>query len=56
MIDNSNNIGLIPDYILEQVGNLRPGELNISNKIKRRRSGSLTSNYIFYLDCNIFII
>ncbi|XP_050510477.1 T-cell activation Rho GTPase-activating protein-like [Diabrotica virgifera virgifera] len=44
MIDNANSIGLIPDSILEQVGNLRPGELALASpKVKRRRrSGSLT--------------
>nr|XP_023017446.1 rho GTPase-activating protein 11A-like [Leptinotarsa decemlineata] len=41
MIDNSNNIGVIPDFILEQIGNLRVGELDIPDKVKRR-SGSLT--------------
>lgn len=43
MIENSNKIGLIPDSILEQVGNLQPGELAVvKTKVKRRRSGSLT--------------
>ncbi|CAG9813716.1 unnamed protein product [Phaedon cochleariae] len=42
MIDNSNNIGLIPDFILEQISNLKAGDLENADKVKRRRSGSLT--------------
>ncbi|CAG9853892.1 unnamed protein product [Phyllotreta striolata] len=42
MIDNSSSIGIIPDYILEQIGNLKPGEMDVSHRTKRRRSGSLT--------------
>ncbi|XP_056639254.1 uncharacterized protein LOC130446807 [Diorhabda sublineata] len=42
MIENANKIGLIPDSILEQVGNLQPGKLAVKTKVKRRRSASLT--------------
>ncbi|KAJ8930618.1 hypothetical protein NQ314_016531 [Rhamnusium bicolor] len=52
MIDNSKNIGLIPDYIIEQIGSLT-AEVDIVDKIKRRRSGSLTSMYL-YCQINIF--
>lgn len=43
MIENSKNIGLIPDYIIEQIASPKLGEVQTVSKVKRRRSGSLTS-------------
>ncbi|VEN39770.1 unnamed protein product [Callosobruchus maculatus] len=42
MIDNSKHIGVIPDDIIEQIGNLKNGESEPTDRVKRRRSRSLT--------------
>nr|CAH7753407.1 unnamed protein product [Callosobruchus chinensis] len=42
MIENSKHIGVIPDDIIEQIGNLKNGESESVDRVKRRRSRSLT--------------
>nr|CAI5839127.1 unnamed protein product [Callosobruchus analis] len=41
MIENSKQIGVIPDDIIEQIGNLKNGEPETADRVKRRRSRSL---------------
>lgn len=45
MIENSKNVGFIPEYIIEQIASPEVGNIQSASKVKRRRSGSLTSNY-----------
>ncbi|CAH1992424.1 unnamed protein product [Acanthoscelides obtectus] len=42
MIENAKHIGVIPDDIIEQIGNLKNGETVVPERTKRRRSRSLT--------------
>lgn len=43
LIEHSKSIGFIPDYIIEQIGQLTVAEQDKPKK--KRRSGSLTSKY-----------